>query len=205
MSGAVRAVLETPAGVLVALGALAGLGFFAAVRWQRWRGSRLASARSRRGHQGQAKAARLLEQAGFDIEDSHPRVAWVTRQDGAAHEVELRGDYLVRKGGLRYVAEVKTGDASQLESSSATRRQLLEYQLAFGVDGVLLVCPERRAVHHVEFEGVTRGRARRGGLGLAALATAAALGWVAARYLVPAAAPPVAGPPAPCAPAVTAP
>ena len=51
----------------------------------------------------------------------------------------------------RLVAEVKTGEAAPSLATAATRRQLLEYHVAFAVDGVLLVCPERGAIHRIEF------------------------------------------------------
>jgi hypothetical protein len=78
----------------------------------------------------------------------------VTLQDGAPHAVELRADYLVARDGREYIAEVKTGEAADSLSNSATRRQLLEYQLAFAVDGILLVCPERGRIHAIEFPGL---------------------------------------------------
>jgi hypothetical protein len=98
-------------------------------------------------------------------------------QDGEPHVVELRADYLVERRGARYVAEVKTGEAAVLIGNSATRRQLLEYQLAFDVDGVLLVCPELGTIHHVEFAALTVRLPARWGLGLAALLVGAAIGW----------------------------
>src|SRR5690349_15073624 len=49
------------------------------------------------------------------------------------------------------VAEVKTGDEAPSVTTAATRRQLLEYHVAFGADGVLLVCPERKAIHRIVF------------------------------------------------------
>lgn len=131
--------------------AIAAVSFAAALRWSRWRTSSLSRRRAKRGFAGQAAAAKLLEGAGYEVVDAQPRVAWVTLQDGEPHTVELRGDYLVQRRGLLYVAEVKTGEAADSLTNSATRRQLLEYQLAFGADGVLLVCPERKAIHEIEF------------------------------------------------------
>jgi hypothetical protein len=49
------------------------------------------------------------------------------------------------------VAEVKTGEVAPRLSTAATRRQLLEYRVAFDVDGVLLVCPERGTIQRVDF------------------------------------------------------
>ena len=63
----------------------------------------------------------------------------------------MRADYLVELRGELLVAEVKTGEEAPQLSSAATRRQLLEYRVAFAVDGVLLVCPERGAIHRVDF------------------------------------------------------
>lgn len=71
--------------------------------------------------------------------------------DGEPCVLELRADYLVEGDGELLVAEVKTGDEAPLISTAATRRQLLEYSVAFAVDGVLLVCPERDAIHRIEF------------------------------------------------------
>ena len=67
--------------------------------------------------------------------------------------IALRADLLVERGGRRYVAEVKTGEAAPSLATAATRRQLLEYLIAYRVDGVLLVDAERGSVHEVEFPG----------------------------------------------------
>lgn len=146
--------------VLAALGAVAALAFAAALRWARWRTSVQSRRRARRGFAGQAAAAKLLAAAGYTVEDANPRVDWATRRGDEDHVVELRADYLVRRGRRHYIAEVKTGDAADFVGNSATRRQILEYQLAFGVDGVLLVCPEDKRVEPIEFPGLAEaGRA----------------------------------------------
>ena len=62
----------------------------------------------------------------------------------------LRADLLVTRNGRRYVAEVKTGRTAPRLDCAATRRQLLEYRIAFGVDGVLLVDAESDCVIVVE-------------------------------------------------------
>lgn len=169
---------------LAVLAAVAALAFAAALRWQRWRLAARSSRRARRGFAGQARAASLLARAGFAVQDAQPRVDWTTLQDGAPHVVELRADYLVTRRGRRYLAEVKTGEAADsLLDNSATRRQLLEYQLAFGVDGILLVCPERRAVHRIEFTALRPVRQAGWGLATVLLAAGAALGWIAESQL----------------------
>jgi hypothetical protein len=124
-----------------------------------WRGSRRAVRRAARAGAGEADAVELLEDAGYRIVASQARTWWSPLVDGEPHETELRADFLVEcddEGVTELlVAEVKTGEEAPDLSTAATRRQLLEYQIAFGValgtTGVLLVCPERGTIHRVEF------------------------------------------------------
>jgi len=125
-------------------------------RWLRaCRGSWRARRRASRAGGGEEDAAVLLRRAGFKIVARQARTWWTPTVDGEPFETELRADYLVEAEGELFVAEVKTGDEAPQLSTAATRRQLLEYQvafhLAFGADGVLLVCPELGAIHRVQF------------------------------------------------------
>jgi hypothetical protein len=52
---------------------------------------------------------------------------------------------------LRLVAEVKSGKIAASLACAATRRQLLEYRLAYDVDGVMLVDMAAGRVHEVRF------------------------------------------------------
>jgi hypothetical protein len=138
--------------VAVLAGALLAL---AIARWiASWRGSRRARRRAARAGAGEAAAAVLLRRAGFRIIAEQARTSWAPRIDGEPYPTELRADYLVEARGELLVAEVKTGDAAVSLATAATRRQLLEYHIAFAADGVLLVCPERGAIHRIEFPGV---------------------------------------------------
>lgn len=116
-----------------------------------WRGSRRARRRAARAGAGEDRAVGLLEAAGFRIVARQARIAWAPLVDGEPCELELRADYLVECGGERFVAEVKTGDEAPSITTAATRRQLLEYSVAFDADGILLVCPERDEIHRIEF------------------------------------------------------
>ncbi|MGE0547702.1 MAG: hypothetical protein AB7O24_27520 [Kofleriaceae bacterium] len=120
-------------------------------RGRQWRGSWRARRRAARAGEGEDAAAALLRGAGFRIVARQARTWWCPEVDGEAYETELRADYLVEAGGELLVAEVKTGEIAPQLSTAATRRQLLEYHVAFGADGVLLVCPERGAIHRVDF------------------------------------------------------
>ncbi len=142
--------------VCVALaGALVALWLASALR--RWRGSRRARRRAARAGAGEELAADLLVAAGFTIVERQARVAWAPLVDGEPCLTELRADYLVELAGELLVAEVKTGEEAPSIATAATRRQLLEYSIAFAADGVLLVCPERGEILRIEFPRLTLG------------------------------------------------
>ena len=69
----------------------------------------------------------------------------------AKKKVELRADLLVERDGMRFIAEVKTGERAPDPSFPPTRRQLLEYRLAFDPYGVLLVDVEAGEIFEVDF------------------------------------------------------
>jgi hypothetical protein len=134
--------------VVAVVAAIVALWLARALR--RWRGSYRARGRAARAGAGEDRAAALLEEAGYRVLARQVRLAWAPLVDGEPHPLELRADYLVERGGEQLVAEVKTGEEAPSIAAAATRRQLLEYHVAFAVDGVLLVCPERGAIHRVE-------------------------------------------------------
>jgi Holliday junction resolvase-like predicted endonuclease len=116
-----------------------------------WRGSWRARRRAGRAGRGEDVAADLLEDAGYTVVERQARVLWGPLLDGEVQLCELRADYLVEAAGELLVAEVKTGELAPSLETAATRRQLLEYHVAFAVDGVLLVSPEKRLIQRVAF------------------------------------------------------
>jgi hypothetical protein len=146
-------------GVLALSAALVAL---VGARWLRhWRRSVRARRRARRAVAGEWDGADLLRRAGYRIVARQARMWWAPVVDGEPVEIELRADYLVEADGEVLVAEVKTGDDAPHLSTTATRRQLLEYVIAFDVDAVLLVCPERGAIHRVDFPWLSRSSCSR--------------------------------------------
>jgi len=119
--------------------------------WRRHARSRTARTRAARALAGESAAEHLLHAAGYVVTARQARRAWTLRLDDQPHDVELRCDLLAEADGRTYVAEVKTGAAAPKLETAATRRQLLEYQVAYGVDGVLLVDAEAGAVRRVDF------------------------------------------------------
>lgn len=114
------------------------------VRWRLRR--RWAHARS-----VERQAGRLLEELGYVVLGRQIETTYTVLVDGQPTEVLLRADYLVSRHGRQFVAEVKSGSVAPRLDTASTRRQLLEYLVAFQVDGVLLVDGEQRAVHEVTF------------------------------------------------------
>jgi hypothetical protein len=120
-------------------------------RWQLLK--RLAFSRER-GAVGERRALGVLEERGFEILGRQVAVTYELEIDGEPVSVSLRADYLVADSECRYVAEVKTGEYAPRIETAATRRQLLEYRMAFeslNVGGVLLVDPEAGRVRVVRF------------------------------------------------------
>jgi hypothetical protein len=138
-------IVLSVAGIGVALLQTARLWWRAAA--PRWR----LQAQAAHAAAGEARADRLLARAGFRVQARQVVTTWSVDVDGAGRPVTLRADFLVVRGRRRYVAEVKTGIDAPDVASPATRRQLLEYRCAFGVDGVLLVDADADRVHAVSF------------------------------------------------------
>ena len=141
------------AAVVAALATIAAaLLLLALARWLRRRAaSRVAVRRAARALAGERDAGPLLAAAGYQVLATQCHVEWTIACDGEPVVIELRCDALVAKGGRRLVAEVKTGARAPSLTTAATRRQLLEYAVAYDADGVLLVDPEAGEVHEVDF------------------------------------------------------
>ncbi len=115
--------------------------------------------RAVRAAEGEREAAELLEGEGYAVVGAQVGSEYALVVDGVAQSVYVRADYIVERDGARFVAEVKTGRSAPRIENAATRRQLLEYEMAFGVDGVLLVDADAKRVRRVEFPNKPRERA----------------------------------------------
>lgn len=120
--------------------------------WKRIAGRRRAKARWRRSSRGESRAESVLGSLGYAIESRQVHHVWAIEVDGERHEVQLRADLIASRDGERFVAEVKTGSDAPRVTNAATRRQLLEYSIAYDVDGVLLVNADTGDVREVVFD-----------------------------------------------------
>ncbi len=122
----------------------------------RWARRRRASVRMARAVAGEERAPALLAERGFEVIGAQVVVEHAVRIDERVVAVPLRADYLATRDGARYVVEVKTGAHAPRIETSATRRQILEYRVAFDVDGVVLVDAEAGSVHEITFPALDR-------------------------------------------------
>jgi hypothetical protein len=113
--------------------------------------SQKARRRARRSLAAETAAERLLADHGYAIVERQVRLVWAPCLDGEPVPTELRLDLLVEKDAELFAAEVKSGDEAPRLETAATRRQLLEYRVAFPVAAVLLVEPEAGLVRRVDF------------------------------------------------------
>jgi len=117
----------------------------------RWLPARRLRLARERGAEGEVRAEALLRRLGYAIVARQAALSYGVSIDGQPLSVELRADFVVEKDRMRFVAEVKTGRFAPRIETSATRRQLLEYRVAFDAAGVLLVDVDAGRVHTVEF------------------------------------------------------
>ena len=142
---------EVRAAVVLTIAAAATL-VLVALRLRRWSRSRRARRRARHAVSGERTAERLLLQAGFTIVDRQVGHRWLIAVDDDTITAGVRCDYLVARDGERWVAEVKTGQGAPRLDNPATRRQLLEYQVAYDAAGVVLVDADAGTLRAVRFE-----------------------------------------------------
>ena len=119
------------------------------VGWRRWRLQR----RFGRARRLERRARWLLARRGYRVQAGQVERELALWVDGEAHRYGVRADYLVvDRRGRPFVAEVKSGGLASDPLHTPTRRQLLEYQLAYHeTEGVLLVDMERRRIRRVRF------------------------------------------------------
>lgn len=145
--------IDTPWLVAAALAVLLAV---ALLGWWRERGrvGRANRARGRRARRAENEAERWLERQGYAVLERQVVGRFDLAVDGERLEVTCRADLLLERDGCLYVADVKTGEEAPNPALPATRRQLLEYLLAFAADGALVVDMRRRRVLEVSFPGL---------------------------------------------------
>ncbi|QNB45545.1 hypothetical protein BR63_03965 [Thermanaerosceptrum fracticalcis] len=107
--------------------------------------------RLKKARKGELAAAKYLEERGYAIIGIQEKKSITTWVDGTPYTNTLKVDFLVKKNGKSYVAEVKTGKYAIKPTLAETRRQLLEYYLAYRTSGILLLDMEHKKLHEISF------------------------------------------------------
>ncbi len=110
------------------------------------------SARIKKGLKAEKEAENFLKSRGYKIEAYQPEFNYIFKADGEEISVNLRPDYIVKKGRKRYIAEVKCGVYASSLYSRDTRRQLMEYYFNLDFDGLFLVDMMDKKIIEIEFE-----------------------------------------------------
>ena len=105
----------------------------------------------RKGKKGEKASMKLLEKNGYKILEEQIKLEGFLLVDEALRKFELRPDLLVEKDGIRYIAEIKTGEVAN-PSNRNTRRQLHEYSYYSGHDVILLVDPTKKSIKKISFK-----------------------------------------------------
>ena len=147
-------LLQGPYGVaigVVLVTLMLVLAAYAGHKWNRFWRAVVLRGRRRRAKQAEDEAASVLRRAGYRIRGREVERSYRLDVAGEPLEVGLRCDYIVSRRGKLFVAEVKSGRSAPKPSNKDTRRQLLEYSLAYPVDGVLLVDMRQKRIREVVF------------------------------------------------------
>jgi hypothetical protein len=126
------------------------IGILLGFRLRRFWISKNAQRRTRHGLQRETEARAVLQAAGYRIVAEQQAQPWPVVAGDEWINVTLKADFVVERNGQRFVADAKTG-AARWVRSTATRRQLLEYLIAYDVDAALLVDMEERRIINVAF------------------------------------------------------
>ena len=105
----------------------------------------------KRGRKGEKNSIKLLENYGYKVLDEQIKLNGYFFIDDKLSEFDLRPDLLVEKDGVKYIAEIKTGEVAN-PSNRNTRRQLHEYSYYSNEDIVLLVDPIKKSIKKVSFK-----------------------------------------------------
>lgn len=114
--------------------------------YRRWKVAR----RFHRGLVAEKQAAKYLRRHGYQILAEQLQESITVYVNGEPQKSTVRADFLVRKGWKTYIVEVKSGQQGSIHQS-ATRRQLLEYELVYQPNGIILLDMEHHNLQKIAF------------------------------------------------------
>jgi len=105
-----------------------------------------------KSRQAEKEAEKILKKNGYAIIDAQKSKPLLITIGDKIHRYLVRIDYLARKRGRVYVVEVKSGEKIPYITNRETRRQMLEYYLAYHPSGILLLNMKNKSISEVKFQ-----------------------------------------------------
>lgn len=126
-------------------------GYFSLLIRRRLNASKL-KRRQNVSKRAEKDAIKLIEKNGYSIIDDQSSLDCQFTVDNKKVNYKIRADFIVTKGGKKFVIEVKSGEKAPDPKTPATRRQLLEYAHAYQADGVILADMTDVVLREIEFD-----------------------------------------------------
>lgn len=103
------------------------------------------------GKIGEFEARNHLKNLGFTIIAEQASLISSMLIDKIKYYYEVKVDYIVQKGNIRSIVEVKSGDEAINPLNINTRRQLLEYMFLYNVDKTYLFDAKNKKLKEIRF------------------------------------------------------
>ena len=141
-------------GVLVFILFISGgiICLFLFIKIGNWLRAKRLRKRFSRSRQAEKEAEKILKKNGYVILDAQKSKPLLITIGDKIHRYLVRIDYLARKRGKVYVVEVKSGEKIPYITNRETRRQMLEYYLAYQPSGILLLNMKNKTISEVKFQ-----------------------------------------------------
>lgn len=105
-----------------------------------------------KSRQAEKEAEKILRKNGYAVIDAQKSKPLLITIGEKTHRYLVRIDYLARRKGKIYVVEVKSGEKIPYITNRETRRQMLEYYLAYQPSGILLLNMKNKSISEVKFQ-----------------------------------------------------
>jgi len=122
------------------------------IKIKNWLRAKRLKKRFSKSRQAEKEAEKILRKNGYTIIDAQKSKPLLITIGNRIHRYLVRIDYLVRKRGKVFVVEVKSGEKIPYITNRETRRQMLEYYLAYQPCGILLLNMKNKNISEVKFQ-----------------------------------------------------
>lgn len=141
-------------GVLIFLLIIGGgiICLFLYIKISNWLRTKRLKQRFSKSRQAEKEAEKILRKKGYVIIEVQKCKPLLITIGDKIHRYLVRIDYLVRKRGKVYVVEVKSGEKIPYITNRETRRQMLEYYLAYQPSGIILLNMKNKSISEVKFQ-----------------------------------------------------